>query len=367
MVCPVGLVVGRNLVGIAEVRIVHVATHYPVPAVHRKVQRHDAQCPRHVVVLCPRRAQRVAERVAVVPAQADPQPRCLRRQPRVRAAPRRRSPRVVIDPRRSRIVVGHLELIRTRGPIVYEVLSCEALGVQTRQELRLIPPVLHPAPQRHTHLVPRVGHDVSFALRPVHRKELVRFVVGIRVAHGHNDLARLDVELSTGKSLVEPELLDIHLAALLHLGLVFASLLGLYLHGSTITPVLKLYLRPHRPAFAEVITNIQTHVRQVEASVALVVGIILRLLVAVETLAVEIAGHHRLAVAADVQARENALFFCLHGLPCGSGHTVNLFLSLCRASQNRKGGCKHHRFHFYLFFGGAKLVQAERNQARLNC
>ena len=153
--------------------------------------------------------------------------------------------------------------------------------------------------------MPGVGHDGGLALWTIDGEELVGLVVGIRIAHGYDDLARLDIELAAHKLLVEPELLDVHLAALLYLGLIFARLLGLDLYGSTVAAMLKLDLRTQRPAIAEVIAQIQDHVGQVEASVTLVVGIVLGFLVAVEALAVEVARHHGFTIASDVQARQS--------------------------------------------------------------
>ena len=128
-------------------------------------------------------------------------------------------------------------------------------------------------------------------------------MVGIGIAYRHDYLARLDVKLAIHERLVHPELLDIHLTALLYFRLVFAGFLGFYLHGSTIAAMLKLNLRTHRPSLAEIITDVQTHMGQVEAPVTLVVGIVLRLLVAIKTLTVEVARHHGLAISTDVKTR----------------------------------------------------------------
>ena len=111
VVGPVGLVVGRDGVGVAEVSIVDVATHNPVPAIQREVEGCDAQGTSHIIILRTRRAQGVAEGVAVVATQADAQA----------------LDGIVVDAHGTSVVVGHLELIGTGGAIVYEVLGREAL------------------------------------------------------------------------------------------------------------------------------------------------------------------------------------------------------------------------------------------------
>ena len=121
--------------------------------------------------------------------------------------------------------------------------------------------------------MPRIRHDGSLALRAVDGEELVWLVVGIRIAHGHDDLTGLDIELPTSKLLVDPELLDVHLAALLHFSLILAGLLGLDLHGAATAAMLKLHLAAQRPALAEVIAKVQTYVRQVKTPMTLVVSI----------------------------------------------------------------------------------------------
>ena len=50
VVRPVSLVIGRDLVGIAEVRIVYITSHNPVPTVQHEVECHNAQGTSHVVV-----------------------------------------------------------------------------------------------------------------------------------------------------------------------------------------------------------------------------------------------------------------------------------------------------------------------------
>ena len=100
---------------------------------------------------------------------------------------------------------------------------------------------------------------------------------------------------------VNPELLNVHLAAFFYFGLVFTCLFGFYLHSSAITAVFKLYLCAHRPALAEIETEVHTDVGQVETAMALVVSIVFRYLVAIETLTVKISAHHGLAISTNVE------------------------------------------------------------------
>ena len=98
---------------------------------------------------------------------------------------------------------------------------------------------------------------------------------------------------------LQPELLQRHFAAALYLALVFAALFFLYLDGAFRSAVLELYLRAHAPAFAEVIAQIDDHVRQVELAV-MVIGVFLGVLAVTKVVIAEpavLGGHF--AVPAD--------------------------------------------------------------------
>ena len=150
--------------------------------------------------------------------------------------------------------------------------------------------------------MPGVGQYGGLAFGTVAGEEVEGFVVGIGVAHGHDDLARPDVEASLCEGFVHPELFQGHLTAFFRFCLVFSRLFGLYLYGRLVAAVFELNLRAHGPSVAEVVAHAEGHVRQVKASVALVVLVTLGGVVAVETLAVEVAGHDSLAVASEVEA-----------------------------------------------------------------
>ena len=125
-------------------------------------------------------------------------------------------------------------------------------------------------------------------------------MIGVGIAYGNDYFTGLDVELAFPELLVDPELLDVHLAAFFHLGFIFSGFLGLYLHGGAIATMLKLYLGTQCPSLAEVVAEVQTYVWQVDASMALVVGLVLGFLIAVETLTVKIAGHGSLSIPSNV-------------------------------------------------------------------
>ena len=279
--------------------VIHIASHNPVPTVERKVERYDTQRSCHVFVLTAWRAKSVAESVAIIAAQSDAQA----------------FHGVVIDAQNSCKVVGNLELVWACGSVVSEVFCREALGVQSRQELSLIAPILYPSPQRKPYLVPSVWQDGCFAFGTIAGEELIRLVVGIGITDRHDDFSCLNVELPAPKGFVYPKLLDVHLSTFLYFCFVFASLFCLNLNGRTRAAMLELNLAAHRPALTEVIADVQANVGQVETSVAFVVLVVLRHLVAIEALAVEVAGHHGLAIASKGKARKGFLqlpcLFCL--------------------------------------------------------
>ena len=148
--------------------------------------------------------------------------------------------------------------------------------------------------------MPGIWQDSGLTLRTIDGKELIGFVIGIAITHRYDNLTCLDIELTSSERLVNPELLDVYLTAFLHFCLIFASLLGLYLYSSTIATMLELNLRTHGPTLAKIITNIQTHMWQVETSMTLVIGIKLWFLVTIKTLTIKVACHHSLAIATDM-------------------------------------------------------------------
>ena len=223
---PVGLVVGRDLVGVAEVSVIHIAANNPVPTVQCEVECYDTYGSSHIIVFRAWCAKGVAERIAVITAQTDAQT----------------LDGIVVDANGSSVVVGYFELVWAGGSVMNEVLGGETLGVQSGKELSLITPVLQTSPKGKSHLVPSVGHDGSLTLWTIDSEELVGFVIGVGVTYWHDNLSSLDVELAVPEFLVDPELLDVHFTAFLHFGLVFSGLLCFYLNCGTSPAMLKLYL-----------------------------------------------------------------------------------------------------------------------------
>ena len=72
---------------------------------------------------------------------------------------------------------------------------------------------------------------------------------------------------STSEALLNPELLQLYLAAFLYLLFPFAAFLVFFLVGQPVAAVLKLYLCAEGPSLAEVITQIDHSMGQVEFSV----------------------------------------------------------------------------------------------------
>ena len=69
------------------------------------------------------------------------------------------------------------------------------------------------------------------------------------------------------KGLLQPELLQLYLAAFLGLLFPLAAFLVFFLVGDARAAVLKLSLRAKRPAFAKVVAQVDNGMRNVEAPV----------------------------------------------------------------------------------------------------
>ena len=166
---------------------------------------------------------------------------------------------------------------------------------------RLVTEGARAAEERDTRLVPRARDYRALALGTVDSEEVERLVVGVGKSEGHHDVAEANV-CPVGKRLLHPELLQLHLAALLGLGLPFAAFLGFLLDGSAAAAVLELYLHAHGPSLAEVVAHVKHGVGNVKPPVRGVVLIIRRVGVAEGVVAVEVARIRYLAVSADAQA-----------------------------------------------------------------
>ena len=123
----------------------------------------------------------------------------------------------------------------------------------------------------------------------------------VQPAHGHHQVADAQVQLR-GETLLDPELLEFHLAALFDLGFPFARFGELLLHGCTGAGMLEFDLGLHRPALAEVVAEVDHGVRNVEAAVRGIVLIIYGMGIAIDVVAVEIAGQGHFTISTDGQA-----------------------------------------------------------------
>ena len=203
---------------------------------------------------------------------------------------------MVVNPERPCVGVRDLELVWGSGPALNEVLRAEPVGIKSRNEHQFIRPFPEIAQNLYSRLVPCAREHSVLPLHPVGSEELGRKVVTVRQPHRNDDHSSSDLE-SVTECLLEPELLQSHLASTLDLTLIFTSLIRLQFHSAFSASVLELDLRAERPPLSEIIAKVDDKVRNVEPPVALVILILLRMVVPLPSVAVEVAGHHRLAVA----------------------------------------------------------------------
>ena len=131
-------------------------------------------------------------------------------------------------------------------------------------------------------------------------------MVRVGSSQWHNQHTRADIGIAVER-LLEPELLQCHLATTLHLGLIFTAFLVLYLHCCLGSAMLKLNLRSHRPSLAEIVPHIYHDVGQVELAI-LVILVFLRRGVSEVVVGVETAFHCRLAIPTDGQTMRALAF-----------------------------------------------------------
>ena len=182
-----------------------------------------------------------------------------------------------------------------------EVVPVEHEGVQAGDHERFIAPFAGLAPEAEARIVPGRGQDGGFALRAEDGEEMERFVAVVDPADRHHDVPDADIELR-GEALLEPQLLQRHLAALLDLALPLPGFGVFLFDGRAGAAVFEFDLGLHRPAPAEIVAEENHGVRDVEAGVPGIRFIICRVGVTVDVVTVEIARERDLAVAADGQA-----------------------------------------------------------------
>ncbi len=208
---------------------------------------------------------------------------------------------IIVDARREAQAVGHLELVGRARAVLDEVVPVVHECVQAGDDERLVAPVAGAAPQADAGVVPGGGEDGEFSLRAVYGEEIERLVRVVQAAHRHHDMADSDVELRR-EALLDPELLQLHLAAFLDLRLPFPGFSIFLLHGGAGSGVLEFDLGLQGPALAEVVAEINYGMRNVETAVRRIVLIISGMGIAIDVVAVEIAGQGYFTVAPDGQA-----------------------------------------------------------------
>jgi hypothetical protein len=186
-------------------------------------------------------------------------------------------------------------------PLAYPVGAVEEHGVKPSGELKLVTEVAGASPERDARLVPRTRNDCPLAFGAVNGEEVQRLVVSVGQSERQHDVAEADVG-PVGERLLNPELLQLYLAALLGLGFPFAAFLGLLLDGSAAAAVFKLYFHANAPALAEVVAEVNHGVGDVETAVRRVVLIVSRIGVAERIVAVKVARIRQFAVSAHTEA-----------------------------------------------------------------
>ena len=127
--------------------------------------------------------------------------------------------------------------------------------------------------------------------------------MGVDRAYRHHYVAGADIELGH-KRFLNPELFESYLSATLYLLLEFANLLLLQLYSAFSAAVLELYFRAHAPSSAEVESDHEHHVGQVDAPVSPGVAVVGGMAVAVHIVGIEIMGIGHFSIASEREARE---------------------------------------------------------------
>ena len=287
-VCREILVESRNLISVSQMRPHGIATRRQISSLILEIERANPERALNTIIFIADAFQSVAERQSVIAAHRQPQ--ALNH--------------LIVNPCRHGIFVRNLKLVRTSSAVSHKTVGAKPLGVEPRQQLRLVAPAAQSAPHANARLVPRARQNLTLALGPVNREKLDRQMVLIHSAYRHHHFARAHIQPAP-ETLLQPELFKRNLAAALNFGLVLARLVGVNLNRRLGSAVLKLNFGAHCPAAPEVVANIQHHVRQVHLSVAFVVLVLLGKPIAIEMVAVEIARHNGLAVPANRQARRS--------------------------------------------------------------
>ena len=216
-----------QLVGIAQIAVVGLSADNPVVGVVGEVEGSYQHLPLilriHAVGVL---RIAVADALAVIAAQAQT----------------KAGDRIVVQSEGYTIFISYFELQRIGCSLLDPVGVSKVVGVKASQQLRLVTELPVTAEERHTRLVPRRGQDGVLTLRTIDGEEVQRFVVGVVQTDRHHDMPEAEIGC-TRKGLLNPELLQLHLAAFLGLLFPLAAFLVFLLVGQTGATVLELNLR----------------------------------------------------------------------------------------------------------------------------
>ena len=113
-------------------------------------------------------------------------------------------------------------------------------------------------------------------------------MVRVIQTHRHHQMTSLDVGI-LAERLLNPELLQFHLATFLSLRLPFAAFFIFLLISPASAAMLKLNFRAQRPALAKVISQIHHSMRNVKPSMTRVILVLVSQAVTAHVVAIEIA------------------------------------------------------------------------------
>ena len=146
---------------------------------------------------------------------------------------------VVVNPEHVSQVVCDLIFIRRFCAVVHKVVAVEHKTVKAGDDLRLITPGSRLSPEAYSRVVPGGRENCVFSFRPVYGEKVEGLVGIVQASHGNHKMAHPQIE-GVGEGLLEPELLQFHLASFLYLGLPFTCLGEFLFYGRTRSRVLEL-------------------------------------------------------------------------------------------------------------------------------
>ena len=109
-------------------------------------------------------------------------------------------------------------------------------------------------------------------------------MIGIGQTKGHHDMPHTQIE-PTSKALLDPKLLKLYFATFFYFLLPFARLFVFFFKRNACTGMLKFNLGTHRPAFSEVVVEIDYSVRNVKAPMTWIILIFPRVRITIHIVA----------------------------------------------------------------------------------